>query len=148
HGSYPLALKRTDSMTEPTKDSVAATGAVRSADRDHMDFSSLPLLGLLGVIRVAGVGGVKYGRHNYNQGLPVHETLNHAAVHLILYLLGDRREDHLSKVAWNAMVANQTAILNPELAEPYLLGPGATLTPALLAELERGKTERDAKRQA
>jgi hypothetical protein len=130
------------------KDANFATGAVRSADVDHLDFASAPLLGLLGVLRVAGCGGTKYGRLNYMKGMPVHVTLNHVAVHLIKYLLGDRSEDHLSKVAWGAMVANQTAALQPELADPHLLGPGATVTPAVAAEMERGKAERDARRQA
>ncbi len=130
------------------KDANFGTGAVRSADVDHLDFSSLPLIGLLGVINVGGNGGIKYGRHNYAKGMPVHVTLNHVAIHLIRYLLGDRTEDHLSKVAWGAMVANQTAVLQPELADPYLLGPGASLTAALLAEMDAGKEERDRRRQA
>lgn len=135
-------------MAEKLGDNVVESGAVRSADVDHLDFCSMPLLGLLGVLRIAGGGGIKYGRHNYNKGFPLHITLNHVAVHLIRYCLGDRSEDHLSKVAWGAMVANQTAILNPDLADAHLLGPGATITEALLAEMERGKAERDSKRQA
>lgn len=129
------------------KDSNFASGAVRSADVEDMDFCSLPLLGLLGAIKNAGLGGIKYGRFNYMKGMPIHETLNHVAIHLIKYILGDRSEDHLSKVAWGAMVANQTALLNPETAEPHMLGPGATLGKALLEEMERGKEERDRRRQ-
>lgn len=135
-------------MSDELKDANFATGAVRSADVDHLDFASMPLAGLLGVMKIAGCGGEKYGRFNYAKGMPVHVTLNHVAVHLIRYLLGDRSEDHLSKVAWGAMVANQTAALQPELAEPHLLGEGATITPAMLAEMEVSKPARDAKRQA
>lgn len=133
-------------MSEANRDANFSTGAVRSADVDGYDFASMPLLGLLGVLRIAGCGGTKYGRFNYMKGMPVHVTLNHVAIHLIKYLLGDRSEDHLSKVAWGAMVANQTAILQPELAEPHLLGPGATITEAILAELARGREERARKR--
>lgn len=133
-------------MSEKIEDHKMETGAVRSADVDGMDFCSLPLLGLLGVIKNGGSGGVKYGRFNYMLGMPIHETINHVVIHLIKWLLGDRKEDHLSKVAWGAMVANQTELLNPDMAEPHLLGPGAILTDALLAELERGKAERDQRR--
>lgn len=124
------------------------SGAVRSDDVGDFDFASAPLMGLLGVLKVAAGGGIKYGRHNYAKGMPVHVTLNHIAVHLIKYLLGDRTEDHLSKVAWGAMVANETALLKPELADPFLLGPGATLTAELVAEMDKDKAERDARREA
>lgn len=140
-------IKDAKEVTE-VKDANFATGAVRSADCDELDFASAPLIGLLGVMKVAGSGGIKYGRFNYAQGIPVHVTLNHVAVHLIRYLLGDRSEDHLSKVAWGAMVANQTALLQPELATPFMLGPGATLSAELLATLADGKPERDRLRQA
>ncbi|SIO37639.1 hypothetical protein SAMN05444166_4206 [Singulisphaera sp. GP187] len=129
-------------------DSNFDTGAVRSADVAHLDFCSAPLMGLMGMLRVAGGGGTKYGRLNYMLGMPQHETLNHVAFHLMRYILGDRTEPHLEKVAWGALVAAQNAVLKPELCEPHMLGPGATMTPAVIAELERGKPERDAKRQA
>lgn len=132
----------------PLADSNFATGAVRSADVEHLDFCSSPLLGFLGVLRVAGCGGTKYGRFNYHKGMPVHQTINHAIVHVIRWLLGDRTEPHLAKAAWGLMVADQTVALQPELCDPHVLGPGATVTPSVDAELERGKAERDARRQA
>lgn len=130
------------------KDTNFATGAVRSADVSHLDFASLPLLGLLGVMRVAGAGGTKYGRFNYHRGMPVHETINHAVVHVVRWLLGDRTEPHLLKAAWGFMVAAQTDVLQPELSDPHVLGAGATVTPAMLEESERGADERTHRRQA
>lgn len=129
------------------KDSRFETGAVRSDDVAHLDFCSAPLLGLLGVLRVSGGGGVKYGRFNYHKGMPVHETINHAIIHVIRWLLGDRSEPHLAKAAWGLMVADQTAVLNPELHDPFVLGPGAVLTAAMLDEMERDRAERDCRRQ-
>lgn len=134
-------------MSEKLADANFATGAVRSADVDEYDFASAPLVGLLGVLRVAGCGAPKYGRFNYHKGMPVHVTVNHAVVHVIRWLLGDRSEPHLLKAAWGLMVAAQTAVLQPELADPYLLGPGATLTPSVLSEMDKDKEERDRRRK-
>jgi hypothetical protein len=113
-----------------------ATGAVRSADADHLDFMSMPLVGLLGVARTAFEGGSKYGRYNYMKGMPAHVCINHAFRHLVLYAMGDRSEPHLSHAAWNCMTAEQSAILNPELNTPHLPGPGYVLTPETLAHLD------------
>ena len=136
-------------MSDAVKpDYTAETGAMRSADVDHLDFASLPLLAFLGVMKIAGCGGAKYGRFNYALGMPVHKTINHAIVHVIRWLLGDRSEDHLSKAAWGLMVANQTATQHPGMADAHVLGKGATITAAMLTELANGKALRDKKRQA
>ena len=58
-------------------DSKQTTWAVRSADANHLDFASLPLIGLIGVARTAAEGAAKYGRFNYMLGVPVHNLLNH-----------------------------------------------------------------------
>jgi hypothetical protein len=69
------------------------------------------------------------------------------AVHMIRWACGDRSEPHMEKVAWGAMVIAQTQALQPELVAPHVPGPGFTLTPELLAEMDRGKPERDAARK-
>lgn len=121
----------------PDGDAGHPTGAVRSADSDHLDFTSLPLLGLIGVARTAAEGGFYYGRHNYQFGFPVHDLLNHAMKHLTMWLLGDRSEPHLEHAAWGILAAIESKVLFPELNEEYLLGPGATLTDAMKRRLER-----------
>lgn len=124
------------------------TGAVRSADRNHLDFTSLPIIGLLGLARTAHEGGSKYGRFNYLQGLPPHDAVNHAIVHLLMWSAGDRSEPHLSHAAWGCLVAAQTDLLNPELSAPHLPGPGFTLTEAMLAHLEANKEDLARRRAA
>jgi hypothetical protein len=116
-----------------------ASGAVRGADANHMDFASMPLLGLLGVARTSAEGAAKYGRYNYMLGMPVHDLLNHVFRHLILFLLGDRKEPHLEHAAWGIMAASQSHALDPDLNAPHLLGPGATLTRAVKDHLEANK---------
>jgi Domain of unknown function (DUF5664) len=135
-----------ESPVEPTAQ--LPTGAVRSADADHLDFMSMPLIGLLGVARTAHEGGVKYGRFNYMLGMPAHVCANHAVRHLVLWAMGDRSEPHLSHAAWNCMTAEQSLVLEPELNAPHLPGPGYTLTPEMLAFLQAGKRERDQKRRS
>ena len=112
-------------------DSKQTTWAVRSADANHLDFASLPLIGLIGVARTAAEGAAKYGRFNYMLGFPVHDLLNHAIRHIVMFLLGDRSEPHLEHAAWGLLAAIQQNTLDPELSAPHLLGPGASLTEAV-----------------
>ena len=118
-------------------DSKQPTGAVRSADANHLDFASLPLIGLIGVARTAAEGAAKYGRFNYMLGLPVHDLLNHAIRHIVMFLLGDRSEPHLEHAAWGLLAAIQSYALDPAFSGLHLLGQGATLTAEVLAHLER-----------
>ena len=118
-------------------DAKQPTGAVRSSDANHLDFASLPLIGLIGVARTAAEGAAKYGRFNYMLGFPVHDLLNHAIRHIVMFLLGDRSEPHLEHAAWGLLAAIQQNALDPEHSAPHLLGPGATLTDAVQQELKK-----------
>lgn len=123
-------------------------GAKRSADADNLDFTSLPLIGLIGLARLANEGGGKYGRFNYMRGMPAHVCRNHAFRHLLLDGMGDRSEPHLIRAAWNCLVAAQSRILQPEINAPHEPGPGFTLTPEMLAFLESEDAERARRRAA
>jgi hypothetical protein len=124
------------------------TGAVRSSDSSHLDFTSMPLLGLIGVARTSSEGAAKYGRLNYMKGFSAHDILNHALRHQVMFLLGDRTEPHLEHAAWNLLAAIQALALDPELSRPNLLGPGATLTPAILKDLDANADELSLRRMA
>ena len=132
---------------QPTADTNFASGAVRSADANHLDFTSLPLIGLIGVARTAAEGAEKYGRLNYMQGMSAHDLLNHSLRHVVMHLLGDRSEPHLPHAGWGILAAIQSEILDPEKSAPHMLGPGATLTPANRTHLDDRK-EGLAKRRA
>lgn len=123
-------------------------GAVRSSDVNHLDFTSIPLIGLIAVAKTAAEGAQKYGRLNYMQGFPQHDILNHAIAHVVMYLLGDRSEPHLSHAAWGLMAAIQSEVLDYELSQPHMLGPGATLTPEVQGHLDANKDRLAALRQA
>lgn len=114
----------------------AKTGAVRSPDVDNFSYSSLPLLGLIGVARTSAEGLEKYGRMNYRRGMPVHQYIDHVMHHLVLDQLGDRSQPNLEHAAWGILAAIESRILHPELNEAHDLGPGMTITPAMLRYMD------------
>jgi hypothetical protein len=129
-------------------DNLNKTGAVRSADADLFSYTSLPMLGLMGVARTAVEGKTKYGRLNYKQGMPVHQYLDHAMHHIIKYTAGDRSEPNLEHAAWGLLAAIESALLYPELNSAHDLGPGSTITPAIQAHLDSIKDDLAARRKA
>ncbi len=116
-----------------------ATGAVRSSDVSDYSFTSLPMVGLLALARTAGEGAAKYGRYNYLQGLPVHDLLDHAFRHIVMYTAGDRSEPHLAHAAWGLLVATQEEALNPNANEEHMLGPGSTIGEAMKRHMTEQK---------
>jgi hypothetical protein len=53
-------------------------------------------------------GAIKYGEHNWQKGMPIGDTLNHALAHVYNFLSGDRSEEHLSHAAANLLMAIHT----------------------------------------
>ena len=45
-------------------------------------------------------------------GLPMENILNHAMRHIVLYMEGDRDEDHLGHAAANLMMAKDAQVRN------------------------------------
>lgn len=119
------------------------TGAKRSSDSDLYDWTSLPVIGLFSVARTAHEGALKYGRYNYVKGFPIHVLLNHSLTHIFSYIAGNRDKRDIEHAIWNLLDVVQQDALNPELSNPHLLGPGMTLTPEVLNELEKHKRQED-----
>lgn len=115
--------------------------AIRSNCVGNLDFSSIPMVGLIGVARTASEGASKYGRFNYAKGMLVHECLDHAFAHMAMFLLGDRSEPHLEHAAWNLLAASQSNTLDPELNAPHLLSQGATIGTEMMDLLESAKND-------
>lgn len=95
------------------------TGAVRSKDADAVRYDLMSPIGLRRYAEAMAEGVDKYGEFNWEQGMPVHDILNHAIRHIFLYLEGDRTEDHLGHAAWNIMSACHSDELWPELNKPH-----------------------------
>ncbi len=100
---------------------VFATGAQRGTDHDDCDLSLLPPEALRAYGRAFAEGAKKYGRHNWLQGLPQSNLMNHALQHIFSYLSGDRSEDHLGHAMWNIGAAIHQDVHRPDLMDlpPY-----------------------------
>jgi hypothetical protein len=60
-------------------------------------------------------GSREYGDHNYREGrLPFSNIWNHMLNHMVEYATGNRREDHLAKVAWGAFAMMEIEREHPE----------------------------------
>lgn len=68
------------------------------------DFTQVPMALIRRVAKRYGLGEINYGRDNWKKGGPefLHDCVNHAIEHLILYANGDMKEDHLGAVGWFA----------------------------------------------
>ncbi len=58
----------------------------------------LPAESILRVVKILTVGADKYGDENWRQ-ITQKEHLDHALLHILLYLDGDKSEDHLGNAA-------------------------------------------------
>lgn len=63
------------------------------------------LISAVGLRRLAetyGEGSLKYNDNNWRKGIPMSNIMNHLLAHAVAYMSGDRSEDHLGHLAWNA----------------------------------------------
>ena len=79
------------------------TGAKREMLLHRYDL--IPTIGERRVALIMGEGAAKYGDRNWESGIPMSVMLNHLAAHLNAYRAGCCNEDHLGKVAVNALMA-------------------------------------------
>ena len=108
-------------------DEVFPSGAKRSKLTARYDL--LSPIGLRRAAEAAADGAARYGDFNHEKGLAVDVYLNHALAHIYAYLSGDRSEDHLGHLTWNAMFSCQSEELLPALNEGRLRGPGCVPPP-------------------
>lgn len=114
-----------------------STGAVRSKEADDMRHDLVSPIGLRRVAMACAEGIRKgYGAYNWEKGMPIHDILNHAVEHIRRYLSGDRSEDHLGHLVWNAMAACHSEELWPHLNVGTLRGPGCTPPESPILEVE------------
>lgn len=78
------------------------TGAVRDIQESKPRFDLIPTCALRRIADLYSRGAVKYGENNYQKGMPFTRVYASLLRHLIQYREGDREEDHLAAVAWNA----------------------------------------------
>ena len=102
------------------------TGAVRSADCDHVRYDLISPIGLASLARTYAEGAEKFGACNWENGMPVTDLLNHALAHIYKFLGGDRSEDHLGHAAWNLVGAIHSYEKWPEINAGTLRGENCT----------------------
>jgi hypothetical protein len=79
------------------------TGAVRDRQQGKGRYDLITPIGLRRLALHYENGARKYKDRNWEKGMPLSWFLDSAIRHLFDYLSGDRSEDHLAAVAWNAL---------------------------------------------
>lgn len=109
---------------EPPAHEQAATGAVRSKLYPpgtkfpaRYDLMFRNAAGMRRLAETWGEGFAKYGADNWMKGFPASVFVSHALEHFRLYLAGDRSEDHLAHIAWNALALCWVEENKPELLD-------------------------------
>jgi len=93
------------------------TGAVRDMAEGKGDMISLPWKSILRLSVHYENGAKKYGRMNYQKGIPVSAFIDSAVRHLAKYQSGADDEDHLSAAAFNVLGAMLMEQDRPELID-------------------------------
>ena len=79
-----------------------AGGAQRDVQDDKPRYNLIPPPALKRLADVYSKGALKYQDHNYLKGMPTSRILDSLMRHVEQYRAGDREEDHLAQIAWNA----------------------------------------------
>ena len=79
-------------------------GATRSSDADAWRFDLIPASPMRRVAAIFAEGCKTHGANNWRGGVPASVVMNHLEGHLNAYKGGDATEDHLAKVAVNALM--------------------------------------------
>ena len=93
------------------------TGAVRDMHQGKGDMLSLPHAALLRLSTHYEAGAKKYGRFNYQKGIPLSSFIDSAMRHLSKYAAGWDDEDHLAAAAFNILGALQMEEEHPEMCD-------------------------------
>lgn len=81
------------------------SGAVRDMHDGKGDMLSLPWEAVLRLSKHYENGAKKYGRWNYQKGVPISSFIDSAMRHLAKYAAGWDDEDHLAAAAFNILGA-------------------------------------------
>jgi hypothetical protein len=93
------------------------TGALRDVHEGKGDMYSLPAAAVLRLSKHYEQGATKYGRLNYQKGIPVSSFMDSALRHIFKYLDGWDDEDHLAAAAFNVLGAMQMEENNMEMQD-------------------------------
>lgn len=106
--SLHAAAPPPSTLPDSGKRSKFTTGAVRDASEGKGCPSLIPVDALRAVAKRFEDGATKYGRNNWQQGIPLSRYVDSLQRHLWQFMEGDTTEDHLGAIIWNAMCLTQT----------------------------------------
>lgn len=93
-------------------------GGVRESAMGKGTYRFIPATGLTRVSHRYQYGEMKYGAtDNFKKGLPVSNCWDSCMRHLVAYMAGDNREDHLAAVIWNAFAIMEMEDKHPEMMD-------------------------------
>ena len=96
------------------------TGGGQRNDIGPYAFDALEPEFLRAMAKVMREGQITHGKGNYKKGLPHDDIYKHMFNHMMQWREGDTSENHLAKVACNAMMLMWMEKHKPELAIPLL----------------------------
>jgi hypothetical protein len=137
-------------MTEfnEVKDSGAREEFETGARRDTQDgkprFGLIPAYPLRRLAMHYTNGAKKYGENNWTKGILASRTWESLERHIEAYKEGDKSEDHLAAVAWNAFALIWTEKFRPDLYDlkSYLMWPDEKPAQELTTTTQRGRLVR------
>lgn len=88
-----------------------------SRSKVKADYSQLSHVGLRLMAETQYEGNERYGRGNWQKGLPVSQLLSHALEHILKFQNGDRSENHLGHALWNIEKAAHFMETRPDLID-------------------------------
>lgn len=99
-----------DSGARHTEDS----GATREPDTDRGHYELLPPEAIRRISVHYERGARKYSSRNWEKGLPWGRCIRSLLRHAFQWLAGDKKEDHLAAVVWNAFALMEYEKSYPE----------------------------------
>lgn len=94
-------LKRFETKDSGRRDEFGS-GCRRDTQDGKPRYELVPVRPLTRLAELYARGAVKYGEHNWQKGMPFMRVFASLLRHAYQWLAGDRTEDHLAAVAWNA----------------------------------------------
>ena len=97
-----------DSVKDSGERREFATGSVRDVRKGKGRYDLIPPYSLRRLAKHYENGAIKYGDRNWEKGQPISSYLDSMLRHGQDYLKGDRSEDHMAAVSWNAFAIMYT----------------------------------------
>ena len=102
-------------MTEVIK---YENGGIRESAIGKGTYKYVPTVALTRLSHRYQYGEMKYGAtDNFKKGLPVSNCWDSAMRHLVAYMEGDNKEDHLAAVVWNVFCIMEMEKNHPEMVD-------------------------------